>query len=274
MEILSKDMIERWILPHLLLGKRGFSSKVPVCEIVMLILYKLKTGCQWRYLPVKQFFEQEQLTWQGVYYHFNRWSKLDCWKQVWVHLLAQHHAYLDLSSAQLDGSHTLAKNGGESIGYQGRKAAKTCNSLFIADNQGLMLSMASPQEGNHHDLYEIETLFEQLTQLLQEAGIDLRGVFLNADPGFDCQTLRKVCQQKQIQPNIKNNPRNNPQEDYQYFDEELYKRRTVIERANAWLDSFKALLIRFETLVTTWVAFHLIAFAVIFIRKINKAPKV
>ena len=73
---------------------------------------------------------------------------------------------------------------------------------------------------------------------------------------------------------FKNNPRNNPQEDYQYFDEELYKRRTVIERANAWLDSFKALLIRFETLVTTWVAFHLIAFAVIFIRKINKAPKV
>jgi transposase len=256
MEILSKDMIERWIVPHLLLGKRGFTRKVPLYQIVMLILYRLKTGCQWRHLPIKQFFEQQQLSWQGVYYHrratpFNRWSKLNCWKQVWIQLLAQHHAYLDLSSAQLDGSHTLAKNGGEAIGYQARKAAKTTNSLFLFDNQGLMLAMASPQEGNHNDLFEIKALFEQLTQLLLEAGIDLKGVFLNADPGFDCQTLRMVCEQKQIQPNIKSNPRNSQQEDYQYFDEELYKRRTVIERANAWLDSFKALLIRFETLVTT-----------------------
>jgi transposase len=253
MEILSKAMIEPWILPHLSLGKRGFASKGPVYQIVMLILYRLKTGCQWRQLPSKQFFEQQRLTWQGCITTaraapFNRWTKLGCWQQVWIHLLAQHHAYLDLSSAQVDGSHSLAKNGGEAVGYQGRKAAKTTNGLFLADNQGLMLAMATPQEGQHHDLYEIETLFEQLTQLLQAAGIDLRGVFLNADAGFDAQVLRQVCQQKQIQAagrprNIKPNPRNQREEsvDCKYFDEKLYKRRTVIEphrrtEANAWLD--------------------------------------
>jgi transposase len=276
MEILNKDMIERLILPHLTLGKRGVDSKVPLYQIVMLILYKLKAGCQWRLLPVKQFFEEERLSWQGVYYPYNRWCKLACWKKVWVNLLAQHHLYLDLSSAQLDGSHTPAKNGGEAIGYQGRKAAKTTNSLFLADNQGLMLAMATAQEGNHNDLFEIQTLFNQLTQLLQEAGIDLKGVFLNADPGFDSQSLRKVCEQKQIQANIKINPRNSlqEQEHYAYFDEELYKRRVVIERANAWLDSFKTLLVRFETLLITWVSFHLLAFVVLFLRKINKPPKV
>jgi transposase len=149
-------------------------------------------------MPIKQFFEPERLSWQGVYYHFNRWSKLNYWKQVWIHLLTQHHPYLDLSSTQLDGSHTLAKNGGEAIGQQARKAAKTTNRLFLSDNQGLMLAMACPQEGNHHDLYEIKALFEHLTQLLMEAGIDLKGIFLNADLGFDCQTLRMVCEQKQI----------------------------------------------------------------------------
>jgi transposase len=269
-------MIQHWILPHLTLGKRGFDSKVPIDQIVELILYKLKTGCQWRQLPIKQFFDAERLTWQGVYYHFNRWSKLGCWKKVWVHLLAQHHAYLDMSSVQLDGSHTPAKNGGQAVGYQDRKAAKTTNSLFLADNQGLMLAMATPQEGNHHDLFDIQTLFNQLSQLLQQAGIDLKGVFLNADPGFDSQSLRKVCEQKQIQANIKTNPRNSSEdnEEYRYFDQELYKRRVVIERANAWLDSFKALLVRFETLVSTWVAMHLLAFVVLFIRKINKAQKV
>jgi transposase len=276
MEILSKDMIEQWILPHLSTGKRGFSGKVPLYQIVLLILYRLKTGCQWRQLPVHQFFEQESLTWQGVYYYFNRWSKLGCWQKVWINLLARHHAYLDLSSAQLDGSHTPAKNGGEAVGYQKRKAGNTTNSLFLADNSGLMLAMATPQEGQHHDLFAIRTLFTQLTQLLEAAGIDLRGVFLNADPGFDARALREVCEQGDIQANIKPNPRHSKEEslEYGYFDEELYKRRVVIEQANAWLDSFKALLVRFETLVTTWVGLHLLAFTVLFLRKINRKPKV
>lgn len=276
MEILSKDMIEQWILPHLPAGKRGFSSKVPVCQVVMLILYRLKTGCQWRQLPVKQFFSEQSLTWQGVYYYFNRWSKQGCWQKMWIGLLAQNHACLDLSSAQLDASQTPAKNGGEAVGYQKRKAAETTNSLFLADNSGLMLAMATPQAGQHHDLFEIQSLFTQLTQLLEAAGIDLQGVFLNADPGFDAKTLREVCQQYDIQANIKPNPRSAKQDspDYGYFDEELYKRRVVIEQANAWLDSFKALLVRFETLVTTWVALHLLAFTVLFLRKINRKPKV
>lgn len=149
MEILSKDTIEKWILPHLVTGKRGFNSKVPLYQIVMLILYRLKTGCQWRQLPVKQFFDQEFISWQGVYYYFNRWSKLGCWQKVWIELLAQNRAHLDLSSAQIDGSHTLAKNGGQAVGFQGRKAGNTTNSLFLADNAGTMLAMATPQQGQH-----------------------------------------------------------------------------------------------------------------------------
>lgn len=276
MEILSKDIIEEWILPHVGLGKRGFSSKVPMYQVVMLILYRLKTGCQWRQLPVKQFFDAEQLTWQGVYYYFNRWSKQGCFEQVWVNLLAQHHAYLDLSSAQIDGSHTPAKNGGEAVGYQGRKAARTTNSLFVCDNQGVMLAMATPQEGQHHDLFEIQPLFNQLCQLLQAAGVEMKGVFLNADPGFDAKSFRDVCEQHQVQANIKPNPRNSKEDPLEEpcFDEELYQRRVVIERANAWMDSFKALLVRFETLVSTWVSLHLLAFLILFMRKINRPVKV
>jgi len=41
---------------------------------------------------------------------------------------------LDLSSIQLNGSHTPANNGGVAVGYQGRKAARTTNALFVVDN--------------------------------------------------------------------------------------------------------------------------------------------
>jgi len=58
------------------------------------------------------------------------------------------------------------------------------------------------------------------------------------------------------------------------FDEELYKGRYVIERTNAWIDGFKAILIRFEFLVQNWMSLHFMTFSVIFLRKINKKIKV
>ncbi|WP_232325921.1 transposase [Spirosoma montaniterrae] len=75
MEVLDKVTIETWILPHLSLGQRGKDIKVDPIALIEAIIYKLKTGCQWRQLPVKQFFDGEKLTWQGVYYHFNEWRK-------------------------------------------------------------------------------------------------------------------------------------------------------------------------------------------------------
>jgi transposase len=241
MGIISKDMIEKWILPHLPVGSRGFETTVPLTEIVECILYGLKTGCQWRELPTKAFFKQKVLHWNSVYYYFNKWSKADSWQKMWVNLLSQHLKYLDLSSIELDGSHTPAKNGGDAVGYQGRKAANTTNALFVSDNQGIILAMSTPQEGQHHDLYNIQVLFEQMCTLLKQAGINLKGLFLNADPGFDSVDFRKACQKQEMIANVKPNPRNTDAyqgEPYQagthIFDELLYKDRSVIEHANAW----------------------------------------
>ena len=273
MEVLSKDKIERWIVPHLSKGSRGAKVGVELWRIVAAILYRLKSGCQWRMLPVEQFFTSKaKLSRSGVYHHYREWVRDGSFKTVWIELLKANHQLLDLSSMQLDGSHTLAKNGGEHIGYQRRKAARTTNALFLSDNQGLPLAVATSQSGNHHDLHDIEQLFEELCKVLQEADVDLSGVFMNADSGFDAQKLREKCSEKQIEANIDINERNNKEQlpdKYVYFDELLYKRRFVIERMNAWIDSFKALLIRFETTTKAWRALHFLAFAVILCRKMT-----
>jgi transposase len=269
MEVLSKDRIERWIIPYLSKGERGPEPEVELVAIVQAILYRLKSGCQWRMLPLKAFFEQDAITWNGVYHHHREWVKDGSWQKVWVELLKANRSKVDLSSMQLDGSHTLAKKQGEHIGYQGRKSAKTTNALFLSDKDGQPLAMATPQAGNHNDLFEIQQLFEQMCALLKEAGIDLRGVFMNADAGFDAQALREVCAEKEIEINMATNPRNTKQhgDEYLHFDEELYKERYVIERTNAWLDGFKALLVRYEVKINSWMALHFIAFSLIFIRK-------
>ena len=273
MEVLSKDKIERWIVPHLSKGSRGAKVGVELWRIVAAILYRLKSGCQWRMLPVEQFFTSKaKLSRSGVYHHYREWVRDGSFKTVWIELLKANHQLLDLSSMQLDGSHTLAKTGGEHIGYQRRKAARTTNALFLSDNQGLPLAVATSQSGNHHDLHDIEQLFEELCKVLQEADVDLSGVFMNADSGFDAQKLREKCSEKQIEANIDINERNNKEQlpdKYVYFDELLYKRRFVIERMNAWIDSFKALLIRFETTTKAWMALHFLAFAVILCRKMT-----
>ena len=56
-------------------GKRGFKSNFDLVSIFLLILKRLKTGVQWRKLPIESYFEKGEISWQNVYYYFNEWSK-------------------------------------------------------------------------------------------------------------------------------------------------------------------------------------------------------
>ncbi|MFT4156179.1 MAG: transposase [Parafilimonas sp.] len=259
-------------MPHLSKGKRGFKTRLDLVKIVQLIIKRMKTGCQWRELSIKEYFGQGGPCWQTVYYYFNKWSRDGSFKKAWINLLSGNKSLVDMSSVQLDGSHTPSKRGGEAVGYQGRKATKTGNSLFLCDNTGQMLAVSKAQCGEHNDLYDIANLFKEMIEVLEQADIGYKGIFLNADPGFDSEELKNLCAENEIELNVKPNKRNQKQQqsiDYNYFDEELYKRRTKIEHANAWMDAFKALLIRYEKLVATWMALQWLAIITLFCRKLK-----
>ncbi|NAW50494.1 hypothetical protein GNY06_03535, partial [Elizabethkingia argentiflava] len=98
---------------------------------------------------------------------------------------------------------TPSRMGGEKLGYQGRKKAKTTNSIFLCDHRGQMLAMGSPKSGDHHDLYQIEGSLKEILSLLSEAEIDHKGLFLNADTGFDSENLRQMLEKEKIIANIK-----------------------------------------------------------------------
>jgi transposase len=268
--VLDKDTIENKIVTHLPEQKRGFPPRVPLSEIISAILYKLKTGIQWALLPVKSLFSSTILSWQSVYYHFRKFSKRGIWKDCWTKLILTKKVFLDLSSCDLDGSHTPAIKGGEAVGYQGRKKRKTTNALYLTDRQGLPLAMSVPEAGNHHDLFEIKTHFGEILASLESANISVDGLFINADSGFDSKELRSICEQNSIKPNFAQNKRNANEDDDLYFDELLYKERYAIERTNAWLDGFRSLLNRFDTTIASWESMNYIAFMVIALRKFKK----
>lgn len=272
-QVLSKDMIELEIVPYLTQTKRGFKPRAPLCEIVNAILYKLKTGVQWEYLPVESLFSGKVLHYKTVFGHYRKWCKADVWKSCWIQLLGNNKMKLDLSSSDLDGSHTTALRGGEEVAYQGRKKRKTTNSLYLTDRQGLPLAMSEPVSGNHNDLYNIEVQFKEITATLNQAGISVSGLFLNADAGFDSKEFRLCCEKKEINANICFNKRNGTTDRDEYFDQELYDQRYKIERTNAWMDSFRTLLNRFDTTVTSWKGFNFLAFIVIGLKKFYKLKK-
>ncbi|WP_424651874.1 transposase [Capnocytophaga gingivalis] len=101
----------------------------------------------------------------------------------------------------------------------------------------------------------------------EEAAIEHKGLFLNADAGFDSKSLREFLESKEIIANIKPNPRNGEQPDV-YFDEELYKNRFKIEQANGWLDGYKGLIMRYEYLDVTWMGMLLLGFISKFLKKV------
>lgn len=151
---------------------------------------------------------------------------------MWVKLLDKYRNELDMSSVDLDGSHTAALRGGEEVGYQGRKKRKTTNALYLTDRQGLPLAMSYPKSGEHHDVYDIEKSIGDIFNGLEKSHIRVDGLFLNADAGFDCDVLRDILREKEIIANICINKRRENADDI-FVDEELYAERYSIERTNA-----------------------------------------
>lgn len=133
-KVLDKDIIEMEIVPNIPMPRRRFPPpRVELSEIVNAVLYKMKTGVQWEYLPVTALFGERPLTWQGVYYHFRKWCLSGTFYRCWRGLLEKYRDKRDLSSVNRDGTHTPAIRGGQGVEYQGHKRRKTTNALYLAD---------------------------------------------------------------------------------------------------------------------------------------------
>jgi transposase len=266
---LTKRQINQNLVPHLSKGKRGSGCKVGLWRIVRAILYRMKTGVQWRELPMDSLFGRHLTSCQSVYYYFSKWCKDGSYYRLWITILNLCRQQLDMSSVEVDGSHTSAKRGGQQVGYQGRKKSKTTNMLFLTDRQGIPLACSEPMSGEHNDLFEIKKNVLKIINTLKQAGIQIEGFFLNGDAGFDALKLREICEDYGIIANIAANKRNqsDKKNNYYLFDNQLYEERFVVERTNAWIDAFKAFMVRYETKARHWLGLHYLAFSFLLLRK-------
>jgi len=268
----TEAQFDKYISPYLSKAKRGYVSKIPMYKIFNYILYWLYTGCQWRQIPIhRDSYEPEKLeiSYDAVYYHYRKWSRDGSFDKLWQSSIAQIKAQLDLSHINLDGSHTIAKKGGESVKYQGRKRAKTSNILSITDANGYVIATTAIVSGNHNDAYNLKHNLRNCFKHIRGLGISLKASYFNADPAFDSKMTRKVCFNHGLIPNIPENSRNRQFSKVgrkRLFNQTIYKLRFTAERTFAWVDKFKRLLIRFERVAAFFLAAHFIAFSLINLR--------
>lgn len=193
---------------------------------------------------------------------------------MWQGSLLTIAEQLNLSELNLDGSHAIAKKGGESVAYQGRKKAKTTNILPITDGEGFIIASTDLIAGNHNDAFNLKPHLQAAFKGLKRLGLPLDGAYFNADKAFDTKAARKTCFNYGLIPNMPENTRNRKgvkRGRKRLFNAEVYKRRFTSERSFAWIDKFRALLLRFDRRDAYFLGGHHIAFAMINLRHIIAA---
>lgn len=246
------------------------NSAVSVVQLhLILVTYGLPVGRNPHRL--RSGFRKKEISYRAIYQHFFRWSHDGSLKKVWQQSILTIQADLDLSALNLDGTHSLAKKGGESVAYQRRKKGKTSNILPIMDANGYIVASTGIVAGNHNDAYELKPHLQAAFKAMKRLGLSIHGAYFNADMGFDTREARKTCFNHELRPNIPQNPRNRQQTKPgrpRLFNADVYQRRFCAERTFAWVDKFKRLLIRFERYDACFLGAHYIAFTLINLRHV------
>lgn len=183
--------------------------------------------------------------------------------------LAVQKDYLDTENLNLDGTHSLVKKSAQSTCYQHRKKGKTSNILIMTDGNGIPIANGGIISRNHNDLFKIVPQYSKMVKWLNCCGICVTNSVQNADKGFDSKSFRRAIRRRKMFANIVENKRNlkgKKRGRKRFFNQNIYDRRFVNERTFAWIDSFRTLLIRFDTLDSSWLNWHYLPFSIILLK--------
>jgi transposase len=270
---LSEAEFQEFILPHLSMPKRGPKCKLGYYRVFNLILRVLYTGMQWKCLPVPTDGEGKPVIhYTTIYKVFAKWADDGSLEHAFIASVGHlaDHKQLDLSILHGDGTNTVAKKGGDGIGYSGYKHQKGEKVIAIIDNHGYVLAPLPVAPVNEADTVLLPEGLKALKRVAKLTGLDLDKAYLNLDGGFDSKHNRKVIFNAGLIPNIKENPRNRkaPKRGRKrLFNQAIHALRDRVERTFAWEDKFKRLLLRFEHIQRRHYGMKLMAYTMINVRR-------
>jgi len=131
----------QWALiePHIPASTGGRPRKTDMRDVVDAILYILRTGCQWRYLPID--FPPKSTVWR----YFNRWrhdGTLDLiHDRLRRKVRTMEKPYHPRTSASVDSQSVDTTSGGEQRGRDNFKNVDGRKRHIVVDSLGLLLAV-------------------------------------------------------------------------------------------------------------------------------------
>ena len=270
---LSLQQFEAFVLPHLQRGRPGPPVKLTLHKIFNYILQQLYMGCQWKSLPIANRCDgQPEIHYASIYRTFRRWARegyIDAIFTGSVQALFDRNL-LDTSVLHGDGTTTVAKNGGDNIGFSGHKHLKGDKVVSFCDRNCNVIAPFIAAPGNRNEFPLLREALPQLTCIAKAVGLDLRGSTISLDGVYDCKANRKAIFNRDMVPNINENPRGRKTTKpgpKRLFSEDIYEERfRTIERVFAWEDKFRRVIVRYETIADVHYAFKTLAYTMINLR--------
>jgi transposase len=270
---LTESEFNQFILTHLPPKIRGRPYKITRYKIFNYIMKLLYMGCQWKMLPIdKDEAGQPEIHYSQVFRVFQHWLNYGTLLNLFENSVFQlaNGNLLDVSIIHGDGTTTMAKKGGDCLGFSGHKHMKSEKVVAFTDRNCYVLSPMIIAPGNRHEGPLFEKAFESLKDLAKRIGLSLKNTVVSLDSAYDSFKNRKQIFNAGMTPNIKENPRNrkhNKRGRKRLFSEQIYDERfQTVERVFAWEDKFKRLLLRFERISFHHFGLKLLAYTMINLR--------
>ena len=264
-----KDHIRRFILNNNLF-KPTTNTKYTLDQILDVIEYVLITGASWRSIDLP-IFNELNIRWQSIYYHFQKFSKANVFKKVYLQLLDVYfkrnksgklkHLSVATSFVRNQCSKHVAFNGY----YKKKRLSKLS---MIVDSNGVPIS-ALITEGNHNDQKLFHRNWKNLfVEITSNNNNNKHKRYLLADAIYDAERVRQSAISKNITPIIWKRKYKGRSIQLSKNHKQIFKRRIVIENCFSWIYQNQRTYKRFDKSNQAYMSFLFMAFIRIILRRI------
>jgi transposase len=166
---------------------------VPNRKALAGILFVLKTGIQWEYLPQEMGCGCGMTCWRRL----RDWQKAGVWDRVLQVLLDRlgQQDRIDWSRASIDAGAVRAKGGGEKTGRNPTDRGKLGSKHhLIVDRNGVPLAPPMLTPASQHDSVPLNEVLDSIRPIRQRRGRRRRRpAKLHADKAYDHRRCRAAC---------------------------------------------------------------------------------
>lgn len=221
------------------------------------IIFVLKTGIPWEYLPQEMGCGCGMTCWRRLM----AWFRAGVWDKIHTLLLShlRSRKKIDFSRFLIDTSHVRAVGGGAQTGPSPVDRRKLGSKIsLITDAQGVPV-VVGVIPANRNDNLETIRMIDRVPPIAGQPGHPRRRPErLQGDRGFDDEEDREELRHRNVIPVL--GKRRTP------HGSGLGKFRWFIERTNSWLKQFRRIRVRYDRIPAIYYSFLKLASTIICFR--------